>query len=252
MQQQERGQARINPYDNNGNMLSDGSRSFAWNTRNQLSSVSGAATATFRYDTMGRRISKTVSGTTTQFLYDGLNPIQEKNAANAPTANQLPRLSLDELYSRTETGIVRHLLTDALGSTIALTDSAGTLPTTYTYEPYGETTIAGAANTNSFKYTGREDDGTGLYYYRTQYYNPTLKRFISEDPIGLAGALIPTPMLEGIQLRILILLARVRSMGRGGGMTRILSALVTILCVGQARHVLRRLVPRGVVDCPVI
>lgn len=37
------------------------------------------------------------------------------------------------------------------------------------------------------RYTGREDDGTGLMYYRARYYNPRLSRFISEDPIGLAG-----------------------------------------------------------------
>ena len=40
--------------------------------------------------------------------------------------------------------------------------------------------------TNPFQYTGRENDATGLYYYRARYYSPTLRRFISEDPLGLA------------------------------------------------------------------
>ncbi len=44
-----------------------------------------------------------------------------------------------------------------------------------------------AASTNSFQYTGRENDGTGLYYYRARYFNPATGRFISEDPIGFAG-----------------------------------------------------------------
>ena len=39
------------------------------------------------------------------------------------------------------------------------------------------------------QYTGRENDGTGLYYYRARYYSPELARFISEDPIGVAGGL---------------------------------------------------------------
>ena len=57
----------------------------------------------------------------------------------------------------------------------------------YTYEPFGKTTVTGVVSTNAFKYTGREDDGTGLYYYRARYYHPGLQRFISEDPIGFNG-----------------------------------------------------------------
>jgi RHS repeat-associated protein len=81
----------------------------------------------------------------------------------------------------------RHLLPDALGSTMALTDTAGNVKTSYTYEPFGKTTASGQTSTNSFKYTGREDDGTGLYYFRARYYHPTLHRFISEDPLEFGG-----------------------------------------------------------------
>jgi len=42
-------------------------------------------------------------------------------------------------------------------------------------------------NTNPVQYTGRENDATGLHYYRARYYNATLGRFISEDPIGFLG-----------------------------------------------------------------
>ena len=56
------------------------------------------------------------------------------------------------------------------------------------YEPYGEVTATGSSN-NPYQYTGRENDGTGLYYYRARYYSPSLKRFISEDPMGLAAGL---------------------------------------------------------------
>jgi RHS repeat-associated protein len=45
----------------------------------------------------------------------------------------------------------------------------------------------GQPNTNSFKFTGREDDGLGLYYYRARYYSPTLQRFISTNPIGFTS-----------------------------------------------------------------
>lgn len=78
----------------------------------------------------------------------------------------------------------RHFLPDKLGSTLVLADAAGAVATQYTYEPFGRTTVSGAATTNSFQYTGRENDGTGLYYYRARYYHVRLSRFLSEDPAG--------------------------------------------------------------------
>ena len=71
---------------------------------------------------------------------------------------------------------------DALGSVLAITDQTGTVQTRYAYDPFGNTTVTGTS-TNPFQYTGRENDGTGLYYYRARYYSPTLQRFISEDPL---------------------------------------------------------------------
>ena len=63
----------------------------------------------------------------------------------------------------------------------------GTVQTTYTYEVFGAATAAGASTTNAYSYTGRENDATGLYYYRARYYHTDLQRFISEDPIGFRG-----------------------------------------------------------------
>jgi RHS repeat-associated protein len=127
-----------------------------------------------------------VQGTTTNFVYDGLNPVQEKNGATV-TANLLTGLGIDEFFTRTDGVGSRALLPDALGSTVALGDNTGTLQTQYTYEPFGHSTISGAASTSSYKYTGREDDDSGLSYYRGRYYHPRLQRFISEDPIGFDG-----------------------------------------------------------------
>ncbi len=51
------------------------------------------------------------------------------------------------------------------------------------------TTQTGAASTSSYKFTGREDDGSGLMYYRARYYQPRFQRFISEDPIRFRGGI---------------------------------------------------------------
>ena len=178
-------------YDLNGNLVTftdaSGTTTYTCNARNQLTGISKTGlTASFTYDSFGRRTGKTINATTTNFVYDGLNPVQEKNGATV-TANLLTGLGIDEFFTRTDGVGVRSLLPDALGSTVALGDGTGTLQTQYTYEPYGMTTQTGLASTSSYKFTGREDDGTGLAYYRARYYHPRLQRFISEDPIGFIG-----------------------------------------------------------------
>ena len=74
-----------------------------------------------------------------------------------------------------------------LHSTLALIDTGGSVQTNYTYEPFGKTIATGTVLPNAARYTGREDDGTGLYYYRARYYHPELQRFISQDPLSYAG-----------------------------------------------------------------
>jgi RHS repeat-associated protein len=173
-------------YDDNGNLTSDGTRAYTWNARDQLASLTGPVNGSFAYDAVGRRRSKTIGGTTTQFLYDGLNPVQEL-ASGTPTANLLTGLGLDEFFTRTDGAGVRNYLTDALGSSVALLDGSGTVQTEYTYEPFGATSVTGGATTSAHAFTGRENDETGLYYYRARYYHPTAQRFVSEDPLDFAA-----------------------------------------------------------------
>jgi RHS repeat-associated protein len=163
--------------DLNGNLTSDGTSTYTWNARNELAAITGPTTASFAYDTLGRRRQKTIAGTTTSFLYDGLNGIQE--ATGSEVTNVLTALGVDESLMRTDGEGTRGLLSDGLGSTLALTAN-GEVVTEYTYEAFGAT---GAASTNPSQYTGRENDGTGVYYYRARYYDPLRQRFISEDPL---------------------------------------------------------------------
>ncbi len=181
-------------YDENGNMTSVtnscGTTTYTWDARNRLIGINGftstctSLTASFEYDALGRRIEKTINGVTTQYLYDGLDIIQEKQNG-AVTANYIRTLNIDEPLTRIKGATVRHYQLDALGSVIALTDETGNVRTSYSYDPFGNVTISGEASDNPFQYTGRENDGTGLYYYRARYYSPELQRFISEDPIRL-------------------------------------------------------------------
>jgi len=171
-------------YDDNGNLTSDAGNTYTWSARNQLAAIGGGVSASFVYDGLGRREKKTIGSSTTEFLLDGVNPVQETSGATV-LANILPGLGIDEFFTRTDVvaGTTSYFLPDALGSALALADSTGAVQTEYTYEPFGKTTVSGISNTNPFQYTGRENDATGLYYYRARYYHPTLQRFVAEDPL---------------------------------------------------------------------
>jgi RHS repeat-associated protein len=175
-------------FDTAGNLKTDGTNTYTFDTRHHLTAISGGVAASFVYDAFGRRMKKVVSGTTTQFLYDGFNPVQELNSGNQATANLLTGLGIDEYFTRTDSSNnVSTLLRDALGSTIGLVGSAQSIMTSYTYQPFGATTVSGSANGNTYEFTGRENDAAGLYFYRARYYQPTFQRFISQDPIGFVG-----------------------------------------------------------------
>lgn len=181
-------------YDANGNMTtmtnSCGTTTYTWDARNRLVGIDGfkpdcsSLTASFIYDAMGRRVQKTIDGRTIQYVYDGQDILQEIENG-LPSVNYIRTLNIDEPLARIDaaTNTVRYYHADALGSIIGLTDENGQEVTKYDYDSFGTVAISGEISDNPFQYTGRESDGTGLYYYRARYYSPELQRFISEDPI---------------------------------------------------------------------
>lgn len=180
-------------YDADGNTLNDGTNTYVWDARNRLVSADNNGAA-FAYDALWRRIGKTVPSASTNFLFDGMNPVQEQSGGSV-TANLLTG-GVDERFTRTDSTGTSNFLTDALGSTVALTDASGNTQVQYSYSPYGSVSITGTTN-NSYTYTGREMDGLGIYYYRARYYNPATGRFLSEDPIGFrAGTNLYTYVLD--------------------------------------------------------
>jgi len=173
-------------YDLNGNLTNDGVKSYSWNAKDQLTSLSGNVSASFSYDGLGRRRNKIVSGMSTSFLYDGVNAVQEITGGS-PSANVLAGAGVDQWLSRSDSGGARYFVADAIGNTLALIDGSGAVQTQYTYDPFGSATATGSTSANSLQFTGRENDGTGLTYYRARYLAPQFQRFANEDPLGLAG-----------------------------------------------------------------
>ncbi len=176
-------------YDVHGNLIDDGVYTYTYDSRDRLIQMNGPGglVSTFTYDAANRRISKTINGQTTDYRYDGLNPIAELTSTD--TFEVLPGPGIDERYGRDESTGRSYFLTDHQGSTIALTGAAGQVQGRYHYEAYGETQFeaieAGFSSSNPYQYTGRENDENGLYHYRARYYSPTSKRFTQQDPLGM-------------------------------------------------------------------
>ena len=167
-------------YDDNGNLTDDGVNTYTWDARGRLTMISGPAGDTsFRYDALGRRIAMTANGTTHEYLYDFLNVVLDR-----PAVHLLAGLGWDEWLVRADGEQLEVILPDAIGSTLGVAEPGGGIHRHYSYEPFGATTPTGGPSANPFQYTGRENDGTGTYYYRARYYSPLLRRFISEDPQG--------------------------------------------------------------------
>ena len=146
---------------------------------------------TFNYDPFGRRIYKSVStGGTSVFAYDGVSLIETTNFSGAAVARYTQTQNIDEPLAELRSSTTSYYEADGLGSITSLTSAAGAIADTYTYDSYGNLTASSGSVPNPFSYTGREfDSETGLYFHRARYYDPSVGKFLSEDPLGFEGGL---------------------------------------------------------------
>ena len=176
--------------DANGNTLSDPSgKSYSWDFENRLVQAvvpgTNGGTTTFRYDPFGRRIQKSGPLGTTNYLYDGFNLLEEADQSGSVLARYTQDDGIDNFLAMLRSGTTTYFHADALGSVTSLSNTAGSLAKTYTYDSFGKLTASTGTLTNPVQYTAREfDSETGLNYYRTRYYDPNTGRFLSEDPVS--------------------------------------------------------------------
>lgn len=179
-------------YDREGNLLkrtvtaTGATTSYAWNAEHQLVGITrpDSSTTTFRYDPAGRRVEIDHGASATRYAYDGEAVAAEYDAANALAATYVrhPR-SFTRALEMTRGGERFFYLTDALGSTTALTTMTGATANTYTYDAFGTAAQTGSVE-NPFTFTGQPSDRTaGVTLFPLRAYLPFLGRFLSEDPI---------------------------------------------------------------------
>lgn len=155
------------------------------------------------YDALGRCVKRKLNNTTTYYVYDGEKPILEYNGGGALYARNLYGKGIDEILARLDVtvngGQWFYYQQDHEGSVTHLTNGVGNTLEWYRYDAFGAPTVHAwngpqvdhTAFNNRFLFTGREFAATymgtyvpafGFYEYRARAYNPTLGRFMSEDP----------------------------------------------------------------------
>jgi RHS repeat-associated protein len=211
-------------YDDDGNMLTDGSgKTYQWDCENRLIQVSlpNSEIVKYDYDGNSRRIKRehitsTLNDTTT-YLYDGWNVIYEANQKSQISNNEIASTinssksyiwGLDLSNSLQGAGGVGGLLAtkttnanltqshfhiyDASGNTSELVDTSGIISAHYEYDAFGkETIVSGSwANNNAYRFSTKSlGSVTGLNYYGYRFYQVSEGRWINRDSIGETGGL---------------------------------------------------------------
>ena len=169
----------------------------------------------YTYDALGRRTQKVVVDSsapnnaaksfTRRYGYDGSQMLFEFDEMNNVLARYTAStLASDDVLSVkiTSNGATAGLaqnagsylyLKDTMGSVTDITNSTGTRLQHYIYSAFGmllgiqDASAADISSSpvlsTSIGFTGRElDSESGLMYYRARYYDPSIGRFLQEDP----------------------------------------------------------------------
>ncbi len=205
-------------YDANGNLISDGLRSFAYDDENQLIQVwvTNQWLSQFSYDgKMRRRIrqeytwqgSAWVQTNAVYYVYDGNLVIQERDINNLPTTTYTRGNDLSGslegaggiggLLARTAQSYVDAPMAghgfyhaDGNGNITMLINSSQAIVAKYLYDAFGNVLSKSGllADANLYRFSSKEAHlDSGLLYYLYRYYDPNLQRWPNRDPFLESG-----------------------------------------------------------------
>ena len=167
-------------YDLDGNMLNANSMALTYDSANRLLS---AGDNTYTYDVENTRVKNLCNGAETQYTYNTnaeLSQLLIKTTGNTITKYVYG----NGLVGEETAGTFKTYHFDYRGSTVAITDSNGTVTDTFTYDSYGNLTSRTGTTDVIFLYNGEYGvvtDNNGLLYMRARYYSPELRRFVNAD-----------------------------------------------------------------------
>jgi len=196
-------------YDHNGNMTGDqNGNTFvydAWNRLVAVKNVSGTTLETFSYDGLGRRVTVTAGGTTTDLYYSAQGQVLEEQVGGAATVRYVwSPVYVNAMVLRDNAtgspGTLNQRLwvqQDANFNVTALVNGSGIVVERYVYSPYGVQTIynAGYTSTLSSSAYGWVHGFQGMRFDSIaqqneslgRFYSPALQTWTTMDPIGFGG-----------------------------------------------------------------
>jgi RHS repeat-associated protein len=167
---------------------------YTWDGENRMveAALSTGVVDTFTYNGDGQRVGKTDQGGPVNYVWDGQNVLIEANASNVIEAvHTLEPAFYGNQLSQRRSGTTSYYHFDALGSTLQLTGSTGTVTDSYLYRAFGDLVASSGSTVNPYQYVGRKgyiyDGDLDNFQVRARRYDPTMGRWWGRDPIGLAG-----------------------------------------------------------------
>ncbi len=173
-------------WDANGNMTGKGGATYTWDALDRLTGITnGATTAGYSYNGDGARTATQVNGVMTQVVQDVAAPLPLVLAETAAGQTSRYIYGNDLLTQLDPAGAAAFYHPDGLGSTRALSNSAGQRTDWYSYDAFGATRSHTGPSGQAFTFTGEQVDGeSGLVFLRARYYEVGTGRFISRDAFG--------------------------------------------------------------------
>ncbi|MEJ2158309.1 MAG: RHS repeat-associated core domain-containing protein, partial [Desulfobacteraceae bacterium] len=171
-----------------------GDADFAFTDLNRLKSISLArGRGQYLYDAFGRRVAKKVAGITTRYYWAQSQILHE---ARFDTGGERPDTGVTDYLYFPQTPVLlgirhnRRIHWAAFGhryETLCLTDAGGRLVWQARYDAFGQAHVQVGGDVHQpFRLPGQYyDPESGLHYNLARYYDPSLGRFLSLDPLFL-------------------------------------------------------------------
>ena len=122
--------------------------------------------------------------------FDGVPPKPEPEKAVIALFGSLPGLLVQDAFAQTGSEKTYFFINDHLGTPQKVIDETGAVVWSADYKPFGQAGITVNTLENNFRFPGQYyDEETALHYNWHRYYDPGTGRYLTPDPIGLAGGI---------------------------------------------------------------